>query len=369
MYDLVALGELLIDFTMIGNSEQGNPIFERNPGGGPANMVCTAAKLGANTALFTKVGDDLFGHALKQIIKEQGVEDSYIVLSKEHKTTLAFVQLDENGERAFSFYRKNAADTSMLTKEFNTEILNHSSYFFFSSVLMAEGSSRETSFELADYAKQHGNIIVYDPNLRFNLWKSEDDLRYYAKKGFEYSDIVKVAEEELLFLMEDLIKEELEDSKQEEIDSKQETDSKQEETNSKYEKTDSEDEKQESNHSYTKLRNAAHLLLKQYPVQVLLVTLGGDGCLLITKEQNTYIAGYPVAHPVDTTAAGDSFTGGVVSYLIELKKPLKEVSFGELINAAKRGNAVASLTVQKKGAISALPKMEEVKKVLEENEN
>ncbi len=315
MFDLVAMGEILIDFTPRGMSEQGNPMFEQNPGGGPANLACAAAKHGSKVSFITKAGKDNFGRFLKKVIEENGVDASNFILSEENKTTLAFVHLDATGDRSFSFYRKNGADTMIKKEEVNLDLLKNTRYFFLSSVLMAEGTSRDTSFYMMEQAKSLGIPIIFDPNLRFNLWEKEEELKECVQKSFRYADIVKVSEEELFYFTE-----------------------------------------------HKTVKEAAAELAKEYEIAVLMVTLGGEGCYLLYQDEGTMIKGYKVDKVVDTTAAGDSFTGGFVSRLTSYEKPYYELNQQELIDAISYGNGVGALTVTKKGAISALPTKEEVEK-------
>ena len=200
MLDLVSLGELLIDFTPVGVSDHNNPIFERNPGGGPANMLCAASKLGLKTGFIGQVGDDNFGHALRQTLRENKIDTANLLFSKQYKTTLAFVHLDEEGDRSFSFYRKNGADTMLRFDDVDLGMLERTRCFFFSSVLLSEGDSRETSYRLAEYAREQGALTVFDPNLRENLWEDLDDAKECIQKALNLADIVKVSEEELYFL-------------------------------------------------------------------------------------------------------------------------------------------------------------------------
>lgn len=319
MYDVVAIGELLVDFTPHGISEGNHPCFERNPGGGPANLACAVAKLGGKVAFLSQVGDDMFGQALKHLVETEGVDCSQVRLSGDYKTTLAFVGLDEQGERSFSFYRKNGADTMMERKDFDLAVLNDTKYFFLSSVLMAEGTSREMSFECLEYAKEHDIPVVFDPNLRENLWESADEMKQYVKKTLPYANIVKVSEEELMFLM------------------------------------DSQD-----------IEQSAKLMREQYDIDILLVTLGKDGCKAYTKKGEVAHKGYQVEKPVDTTAAGDSFNGGFLSQLVTYNKSHMDCTLEEIAECVKIGNAVGSLTVTKRGAIAALPTKDEVETFLKQ---
>lgn len=315
-FDLVSLGELLIDFTPIGVSENNNPIFERNPGGGPANLACAAAKLGSSTAFIGKVGNDFFGTALKQILNSNGVNTDALLLSDSYKTTLAFVQLDSTGDRSFSFYRKNGADTMLRFDEINLSVLDNCKYFFCSSVLMSEGDSRETSFQMMEAARERNIPVVFDPNLRLNLWESAELAKEYIVKALPLADIVKVSEEELLFL------------------------------------TDEPD-----------IEKAAENLNSKYQFKALLVTLGDKGCYAVTGAGNFYVPGFAV-HTVDTTAAGDSFTGGFLYKLIQSGKDVSSCSREELVDIVRFANAVGALTTTHKGAICALPDRSNVEELL-----
>lgn len=329
MADLVSLGELLIDFTPRGISENGNPLFERNPGGGPANLACAAAKLGADTAFLGKVGDDVFGRALRDILHRNGVNVDGLRLSAEHPTTLAFVHLAEDGDRSFSFYRHGGADTMLLPEELDKEAIRQARVFFFSSVLMAEGPSRETCFAAAKLAREAGATVVFDPNLRLNLWGNPEDARKCILCAIPYADVLKVSEEELVFLT-------------------------------------GEDDPE----------TGARLLSEQFELDVVLATLGPRGCFAYARPQGTArprtgdgtrirVGGFPAA-TVDTTGAGDSFTGGFISRLLKRGGGSgiyagDPEAFREDVRFA---NAVGSLTTTKKGGIPALPVLEEVEAYL-----
>ncbi len=315
MADLVSLGELLIDFTPVGTSQNGNPIFERNPGGGPANLACAYARLGGNAGFIGKVGDDNFGRALKQVLTQNGIQTEHLVLSPDYQTTLAFVHLDDQGDRSFSFYRRQGADTMLSLAEVDENAFDGAKFFFFSSVLMTGGPSRKTSFALAERAAGKGLTVVFDPNLRMNLWDSEEDAKACSLKAMELADIVKISEEELVFLTG------------------------------------------ESN-----LDKGAEKLWDTYDFKLLLVTLGKKGCFALNGRDKVSHPGFPEVKTIDTTAAGDSFTGGFLYYLTA--HPGLELSGEELLKALEFANAVGSLTTTKKGAISALPTLEEVENLI-----
>ena len=313
MFDVVSLGEMLIDFTPVGISANGNPVFEQNPGGGPANMACAAAKLGAEVAFLGKVGQDAFGTALKETLNRNRVNSDHLILSPEYPTTLAFVHLDASGDRSFSFYRHNGADTMLDLSEVDCSILSQCRFFFCSSVLMAEGPSRRTSFALLSEAKKCGACTVFDPNLRPNLWKSTDDMKEQVLQAMKQADILKLSEEEAAFLT-----------------------------------------------GQTDPDQAAAMLMNHFSVQLLLITLGSRGSMGFTRH-NTRLRheGFPVK-TVDTTAAGDSFTGGLLAELARTAKDVGDLSDEELEASIRFANAVGALTTAKKGSISVLPSRQEV---------
>ena len=317
-FDVVSLGELLIDFTPVGVSENGNPVFERNPGGGPANFACAVAKLGGKAAFIGKVGNDNFGRALREFIGQCGVDTSGLLLSDEFKTTLAFVHLDASGDRSFSFYRKNGADTMLRTEEVDLSLLDSCPYFFCSSVMMAEGESRRTSFDLMRAARDRGCTVYFDPNLRMNLWESPDEVKRVNLEAIPLADIVKISEEEIEFLTGD-----------------------------------------------PDYKRAARAMKEKYGLSAILVTLGAKGCFALINGEELELDACPVK-AVDTTAAGDSFNGGFLYALCRTGKGLADCSAGELRSILKFANTVGGLTTTKKGAICALPSLEEVEQMLEQ---
>ena len=316
-YDLVVLGETLIDFTPAGTSEGKNPIFERNPGGSTANLSCAAAKNGIFPIFISQVGDDLFGRALKEVMTNAGVDTQYMYLSKEYRTTLAFVQLADNGERQFSFYRKYGADTMLTMNQLPREIIQNCQYFATGSVIMAEGESRESAFEGLRLAKEGNGTIFFDPNLRYNLWEDVEELRQVNLQAFQYADILKISDEELPFLME-------------------------------------EDD----------IEAGIKKLFNNYPVKLLLFTRGKDGCRVITREYSFEDIGFPIDITLDTTGAGDSFSGSFLSQIIQKKKSFDMLTREDIQESVRYANATAALVTTKRGGISSLPTPQEVEEVL-----
>lgn len=275
-------------------------------------MACAAAKLGAKTVFIGQAGDDNFGRALQQILVDNGVNAEHLLRSKDYPTTLAFVHLDERGDRSFSFYRHGGADTMIDFQKIDCTLLEQCRYFFCSSVLMAEGASRESSFLMIEAARRAGVPVVFDPNLRFNLWRSPEELKEQVLRALPLVDILKVSEEEALFLTGE-----------------------------------------------TDLDRAIDFLRKNYSFQALLVTLGAMGCRAYAGELAVIHEAYPIP-AVDTTAAGDSFTGGFLASLLKSGKSVGELTQAEFTEILRTANIVGGLTASRKGAIHALPSAEEV---------
>jgi len=316
-WHLAALGELIIDFTPAGTSEEGGALFERNPGGAPANVLVVGSRLGLSTVFIGKVGQDAFGEFLKETIVEQGVDTRGLILTEEANTTLAFVHLSEGGERSFSFYRNPGADMLLHIEDVDEEILKGSYIFHFGSVSMTKEPARTTTLKAAERAKELGKIISYDPNLRPPLWDSLEEAREIISLGLPYADVLKISEEELEFL----------------------TGHKDPETGSK-------------------------ALYEKYNTPIILVTLGPDGCFYRSGERTGHMPGFKVKS-VDTTGAGDAFLGGFLYQLIKSGKEPSQLDENDLKQAVRFANAMGALTTTKRGAIPAIPSMEEVNKLLE----
>ena len=316
MWDLVSLGELLIDFTPSGTSANGNSLFERNPGGGSGNMACAAAKLGARTAFIGQVGDDAFGRTLRDVVQKNGVDVSRLRLSPDYQTSLAFVHLDEHGDRSFSFYRRHGADTMLEAAPEDYALIDDCRAFFYSSVLMTAEPARTASFRLAEYAHRRGVTTVFDPNLRLNLWDSAAHARDCILRAMPYADIVKVSEEELVFLTGE-----------------------------------------------NDLEKAAAALRNRFAMKALLVTLGPAGCIAyVGKDRYTQPAAD--VETIDTTGAGDSFTGGLLYCLLQGKADVTERTAAEIQDMLAFANAVGGLTTTQKGGIPALPSYNDVLNLL-----
>ncbi len=313
MFDVVALGEVLIDFTQSGTSEAGMRLFEQNPGGAPANMLTAISRLGLKTGFIGKVGTDMHGQFLKHVLKEQNIDTSGLIMDPDTFTTLAFVELSESGERTFSFARKPGADTKLCAEELNREMLSQTKVFHFGSLSLTDEPCRTATYEAVQEAKKAGAVISYDPNYRALLWGSVEEAMKQMREPVPYVDVMKISDEETALL------------------------------------TGAEDPYE-----------ASARLIEQ-GVKIVVVTLGADGALVRTKEGAAVVTGYS-AKVVDTTGAGDSFWGGFISQLVASGKQPEKLTLEELKSCVRFANAVASLCVTRRGAIPAMPTKEEVER-------
>lgn len=303
---LCAFGELLIDVTPYGLSDKGYPVSEFNPGGAPANVAVALVNLNQEASFLGQVGDDHWGHFLKSVLVDKKVDVEGLILNKEYLTTLAMVNLAENGERSFSFYRKNGADVMIQMHDVFKKKIDEADIFHIGSVSMSDEPSRSTSFALLDYAKKQGKVISFDPNLRELLWSKLSDAKAQILKGMEFADIVKVSEEELFFLTQE-----------------------------------KDDEK------------ACKQLVDNFHTKLLLVTYGSEGCAIYAKNTFTKVTPFKV-QAIDTTGAGDGFFGGFLSRIMENWKSLDAYSIDELVHFGRFANACGAIATTKKGAIGSL---------------
>ena len=316
LYDITSFGEILIDFTWQGKNEDGQTLFAQNPGGAPANVAVAASRLGAHTAFLGKAGNDTHGAFLRSVLEKEKVDTAGMVLDQNYFTTLAFVDVDKNGERSFSFARKPGADTMIEKEEIDIDILDRTNIFHIGSLSLTDEPARATTFYAVKRAKEKGSIISYDPNYRSSLWKNEAAAKKQMRSLIQYADIIKISDEETELL------------------------------------TDcAEPEK------------AAESLF-QKGVKIAAVTLGSDGAYIYCKEGGKKVPGF-VSTAVDTNGAGDSFWGGFLYRISNAGKKPEDFSLDELEEFTRFGNAVASLCVEQKGAIPSMPYPEQVQKRLE----
>lgn len=315
MYKITALGEALIDFTPSGVSGAGMKLFEQNPGGAPANALAVFAKFGEKAAFIGKVGNDMHGLFLKETMENAGIDTKGLVVADDVFTTLAFVSLNDKGEREFSFARKPGADTCLRKEEVNTSIIESTDIFHVGSLSLTDSPSKEATFFALEKAKEFGKVVSYDPNYRALLWESKEKAVEGMRSVLDYVDVMKLSDEETLLLT-----------------------------------------------GIEEPQAAAEALLNK-GMSIVAVTLGADGAYICTKEGGAFVPGF-ISEVVDTTGAGDSFWGGFLYQLSKSGKRPEKVSLEEAKEFARFGNAVASLCVEKRGGIPAIPAMEQVLKRL-----
>lgn len=309
MYDVVALGELLIDFTTIRADSDGYPTMAAHPGGAPANFLAAIAKFGGKAAMLGKVGTDTFGKLLTSTLREVGIETKGIVASDDFFTTLAFVTLDANGDREFAFARKPGADTQLSFGELELSLLDETRVFHFGTLSLTGEPSRTTTYRAVEYAREHGKLITFDPNLRKPLWRELDEAKQQMLWGLAHADVVKISDEEVEFLFG------------------------------------------------LGVQEGAQYILERFPVKLVFVTCGPDGCWFQNKNASGHVDSLRNIQVVDTTGAGDIFGGSAVWKLLQTGKApeaLDEAALREIVSFAC---TAAGLSTTKPGGISSVPDM------------
>lgn len=316
-FDVVALGELLIDFTENGISSQGNPILEANPGGAPCNVLAMLNKLGKKTAFIGKVGQDQFGTQLKQVVAESGTDVSNLLMDEEVHTTLAFVHTLPDGDREFSFYRNPGADMMLTKDEVNEDIIRSGRIFHFGTLSSTHPGVREATRHALKIAKENGLMISFDPNLREPLWDSLDQAREEIAYGFSQCDILKISDNEMVFM------------------------------------TGTDD--------YTK---GVQMLREQYDIPLIFVTLGKDGSRAYYKDMMVEAAPFIRKDTIETTGAGDTFEACALNYVLE--HGLDDLGKEDLMELLRFANAGASIITSRKGALKVMPEKEEIEAILKQ---
>ena len=306
MIDVVALGELLIDFAPVSLDGSGYPTLKANPGGAPGNFLAALSAYGAETAFLAKVGKDAFGELLIQTMQNAGIEIRGIVCDADVFTTLAFVTLDASGDRSFSFARKPGADTRLSWDEVDKSLIDEAKIFHFGTLSLTNEPSRTATQKAVAYAKSKGKLISCDPNLRLALWPSADAAREQILWALQQADVVKISDEEICFLWG------------------------------------------------CDADAGADRLLKDYGVSLAMVTLGPRGCLL-KNGSACFVSESPSVRPVDTTGAGDIFGGSAISRLLQLNKPIASLSADDLAYISRFAVTAASLSTELVGGIPSIP--------------
>ena len=312
MIDVTALGELLIDFTMVSADGEGYPTMAAHPGGAPANFLAALAKYGKKTALLGKVGTDAFGRLLRETLAGAGIETRGLVAADDVFTTLAFVTLDASGDREFSFSRKPGADTCIRFEGLDLSLIDEARAFHFGTLSLTDEPARSTTQQAVAYAKAHGKLITYDPNLRKPLWKDLDEAKTQMLWGLQHADVVKISDEEVEFLF-----------------------------------------------GLNPQDGAAHIL-KEFGVKLVFVTCGPDGCFFKNAQASGQVPGMSGIRVVDTTGAGDIFGGSAVYRLLETGKAPEALEEKDLREIVSFACTAAGLSTTKHGGIQSVPDIDDV---------
>ncbi len=316
MKDVVALGELLIDFAPVSTDEAGYPTLKAQPGGAPGNFLAALQKYGCSTALIGKVGADSFGKLLLATVAAKGIETRGIVSDPDAFTTLAFVTLDATGNREFSFARKPGADTCLRPEEVDCALIDEARVFHFGTLSLTGEPARTATRQAVAYAKAQGKLISFDPNLRKPLWPDEDAAKAQIEWGLHQADIVKISDEEINFLWG------------------------------------------------ISPEAGAQKLLKEYGVQLVYATLGPKGCHFANKQGCGEVASPGGIQVVDTTGAGDIFGGSAMSRFLKLGKAPADLTVEELRAVTRFACCAASLSTQTHGGINSVPEEAAVQAIL-----
>ena len=315
-FDVTALGELLIDFTESGVSEQGNPLLEVDPGGAPCNVLAMLKKLGRECAFVGKVGDDMFGRFLREEIRNAGICDDHLLTDPHVHTTLAFVKTFENGDRDFSFYRDPGADMMLCEEELPLETLRDTSIFHFGSLSLTHPGVRRATRRAVETAREAGALISFDPNLRPPLWKSESEAREQIAWGLGQCDILKIADNELVFMTGE-----------------------------------------------ERMDTGAEKLRAAWPnIRLVNVTLGADGSESWAGDCHVFEPACGCGGVIETTGAGDTFCACVLHAVLE--HGIGGWTEDQLRRMLRFANTAAYLVTTKKGALRSMPERRQVEELL-----
>lgn len=314
-FDVVALGELLIDFTENGISGQGNPLFEANPGGAPCNVLAMLSKLGCQTAFIGKVGKDFFGEQLKNAIVEVGINARGLRMDWDVHTTLAMVHTYPDGDRDFSFYRSPGADMMLREDELDEKALENTRIFHFGTLSMTDPEVRKATRKAVWIAKESGAVISFDPNLRPPLWKSLDDAKEQTAYGLSQCDVLKISDNEIQWFTGEI-----------EYDA------------------------------------GIRRLKEQYDIPMILLSMGKDGSRAYYKDLRVEVRPFLQENTIETTGAGDTF-GACCLYHV-LQYGLENLDEQNLTRMLTFVNAAASIVTTRKGALRVMPSREEVEALI-----
>lgn len=319
-FDVVALGELLIDFTENGISSQGNPLLEANPGGAPCNVLAMLNKLGKKTAFIGKVGNDQFGRLLKETVEKSGTDVTNLLMDDEVPTTLAFVHTFPDGDRDFSFYRNPGADMMLKRSEISEDLIKDSRVFHFGTLSSTHLEVREATRYALSVAKENGLLVSFDPNLRVPLWKNLEDARAEIEYGLAHCDILKISDNEVEFMTQT-----------------------------------------------TDYHKGIEQLRKQYNIPFVCLTLGPNGSRAYYKDLVVEATPFLQKNTIETTGAGDTFTACMLNFVLDYG--LDQLDEEKIKNLLYFANAGASLITTRKGALTVMPEKEEILELIETKKN
>ena len=312
MYDVAAIGELLIDFTCLSTDADGYPTMAAHPGGAPANYLAALTKFGAKTAMIGKVGSDAFGRLLIKTLKGAGIDTRGMLVSDDVFTTLAFVTLDDSGDREFSFARKPGADTQLRYDEIDLGVIDASKALHFGTLSMTNEPARDATYRAVEYAAEHGKLISFDPNLRKPLWDDLKEAKRQMLWGLQHADVVKISDEETKFLF-----------------------------------------------GLAPEASAKHII-DSFGVRLVYVTCGADGCFYRTKSASGFVKALSGIAVKDTTGAGDIFGGSAMYGLLKAGSVPEKLTAEELEKIVSFACASAGLSTTRAGGISSVPELDEV---------
>ena len=309
---IITLGEALIDFIPVDPS---NVTYLKNPGGAPANVAVGASRLGAKSTFIGKVGNDMFGKFLEQALKNYGVDTSSMKFSNDYRTAIVFVQLDNKGERSFTFYLNQTADQQLSEDEINSELFRDHKIFHFGTISLKDQPVKNATLKAIEYAKNEKMILSFDPNVRLSLWDDHNELKEMIFQMLNHINVLKISEEELVFLTGD------------------------------------------SDHS------TIHHWMQKYNIDLVFLTAGENGSYVFTKSGKVKTEAIQITVE-DTTGAGDGYVAGMLYQLNNNFKTLKEIQIEDALKIAKFASVTGGLAASKKGAMTALPTIDEVNKYL-----
>lgn len=312
MLDVVALGELLIDFTCISADADGYPTMAAHPGGAPANYLAAVTKFGGKTAMLGKVGTDAFGKLLTGTLEKAGIDTRGLIATPDVFTTLAFVTLDETGNREFSFARKPGADTCIGTDEVRYDLLDETKVLHFGTLSLTDEPARSATYAAVEYCREHGKLISFDPNLRKPLWRDLEEAKKQMLWGLAHADVVKISDEEVEFLF-----------------------------------------------GLDVQAGAAHIL-KEFGVKLVFVTCGPDGCWFDNGTARGMTPSLRDIKVLDTTGAGDIFGGSAMWKLLQTGKAPADLTEADLRDVTAFACTSAGMSTTRPGGISSVPEYEEV---------